>query len=172
MRKEDKSTLVNELLTNLNEYSHFYVTEAGGLNSEASSNLRRACYNQEVKMLMVKNTILKKALEQLEGDYDEMYPVLKGTTAVMFSNTGNVPARLIKEFSKKNDKPTLKGAYVEESLYVGADQLETLCNIKSKDELLGDVIGLLQSPMKNVVSALQSGGSTIHGLLQTLAEKE
>ena len=172
MRKEDKSTLVNELLVNLNEYSHFYVTEAGGLNAEVSSNLRRACFGQEIKMVMVKNTILKKALEQLEGDYEELYPTLKGTTAVMFSNTGNVPAKLIKEFSKDNEKPTLKSAYVEESVYVGADQLEALCSIKSKEELLGDVIGLLQSPMKNVVSALSSGGSTIHGLLQTLAEKE
>jgi len=172
MRKEDKTTMVNELLVNLNEYSHFYVTEAGGLNAEVSSNLRRACFGQEIKMVMVKNTILKKALEQLEGDYEELYPTLKGTTAVMFSNTGNVPAKLIKEFSKDNEKPTLKSAYVEESVYVGADQLEALCSIKSKEELLGDVIGLLQSPMKNVVSALSSGGSTIHGLLQTLAEKE
>ncbi|WP_439182430.1 50S ribosomal protein L10 [Carboxylicivirga taeanensis] len=172
MRKEDKSTLVNELLTSLSEYSHFYVTEAGGLNAEKSSKLRRECYNKEVKMVMVKNTIFKKALEQHEGEYDELYTTLTGTTAVMFSNVGNVPAKLIKEFSKANEKPTLKGAYVEESFYVGADQLEALCSIKSKDELLGDVIGLLQSPMKNVVSALQSGGSTIHGLLQTLAEKE
>ncbi|WP_289053905.1 50S ribosomal protein L10 [Carboxylicivirga marina] len=172
MRKEDKNILVDELLVNLNEYSHFYVTEAGGLNAELSSNLRRECFGKEVKMIMVKNTIFKKALEQLEGKYEEIYPTLKGTTAIMFSNTGNVPAKLIKEFSKNNEKPTLKGAYVEESVYVGADQLEALCNIKSKEELLGDVIGLLQSPMKNVVSALSSGGSTIHGLLQTLAEKE
>jgi large subunit ribosomal protein L10 len=172
MRKEDKSTLVNELVSSLKEYSHFYVAEASGLNAEKSSKLRRECFQKEVKMVMVKNTIFKKALEQYEGEFEELYATLKGTTAVMFSNTGNVPARLIKEFSKANEKPTLKGAYVEESLYVGADQLEALCNIKSKDELLGDVIGLLQSPMKNVVSALQSGGSTIHGLLKTLAEKE
>ncbi|WP_430813648.1 50S ribosomal protein L10 [Carboxylicivirga sp. RSCT41] len=172
MRKEDKNTLVNELLTNLNEYSHFYVTEAGGLNAEVSSNLRRECFSKEVKMVMVKNTIFRKALEQMEGEYEEIYPTLKGTTAVLFSNTGNVPAKLIKEFAKDNAKPELKGAYVEESVYVGADQLEALCSIKSKEELLGDVIGLLQSPMKNVVSALSSGGSTIHGLLQTLAEKE
>ncbi|TRX64313.1 50S ribosomal protein L10 [Carboxylicivirga sp. M1479] len=172
MRKEDKSIIVNELLSNLNEYSHFYVTEAGGLNAETSSNLRRTCFKEEVKMVMVKNTILRKALEQLEGNFEDIYPTLVGTTAVMFSNTGNVPAKLIKEFTKSSDKPTLKSAYVEESVYVGADQLEALCSIKSKDELLGDVIGLLQSPMKNVVSALQSGGSTIHGLLQTIAEKE
>lgn len=172
MRKDDKNTVVNDILASINEYSHFYITEAGGLDAEKSSKLRRECFNKEVKMVMVKNTLLQKALEQLEGDYEELYSTLKGTTAVLFSNTGNVPAKLIKEFSKANAKPTLKSAYVEESIYVGEDQLEALCSIKSKDELLGDVIGLLQSPMKNVVSALQSGGSTIHGLLQTLGEKK
>ncbi len=172
MIKEHKGTLINDIVSSINEYSHFYVAEAGGLNAEVSSNLRRECFKREVKMVMVKNTIFRKALEQAEGDFEDIYGTLKGTTAVLFSNTGNVPAKLIREFSKANEKPTLKGAYVEESLYVGADQLEILCNIKSKDELLGDVIGLLQSPMKNVVSALQSGGSTIHGLLQTIAEKE
>lgn len=172
MIKEDKNTVINDLVATINDYSHFYVTEAGGLNAEKSSNLRRECFKKEVKMVMVKNTLLQKALEQVEGDFEEMYATLKGTTAVLFSNTGNVPAKLIKEFAKANDKPTLKSAFVEESLYIGEDQLGTLCSIKSKDELLGDVIGLLQSPMKNVVSALQSGGSTIHGLLKTLGEKE
>jgi len=172
MRKEDKGVIINDIVSSINEYNHFYVTEAGGLNAEVSSNLRRECFKQDVKMVMVKNTILRQALEQIEGDFEDIYGTLKGTTAVLFSNTGNVPAKLIKEFSKVNEKPTLKSAYVEASLYVGADQLEALCNIKSKEELLGDVIGLLQSPMKNVVSALQSGGSTIHGLLQTIAEKE
>nr|WP_321451673.1 50S ribosomal protein L10 [uncultured Carboxylicivirga sp.] len=172
MRKEDKNTVVNDLVANINDYSHFYVTEAAGLNAEKSSNLRRECFKNDVKMVLVKNTLLQKALEQIEGDFEEMYATFKGTTAVLFSNTGNVPAKLIKEFAKANDKPTLKSAYVEESLYIGENQLEALCSIKSKDELLGDVIGLLQSPMKNVVSALQSGGSTIHGLLKTLGEKE
>lgn len=172
MRKEDKNTIINELVANINNYSHFYVTEAGGLNAGTTSDLRRECFKKEVKMVMVKNTILRKALEQVEGDYEEMFGSFKGTTAVLFSNTGNVPAKLIKAFAKTNEKPTLKSAFVEESVYVGEDQLEALCAIKSKEELLGDVIGLLQSPMKNVVSALQSGGSTIHGLLTTLAEKE
>ncbi|MBN2661633.1 MAG: 50S ribosomal protein L10 [Tannerellaceae bacterium] len=172
MRKEDKSTLINELVENINAYSHFYVTEAGGLNAGKTSDLRRECFKKEVKMVMVKNTILQKALEQVEGNFEEMFGTFKGTTVVLFSNTGNVPAKLIKEFSKKNDKPTLKSAYVEECLYIGENQLEALCNIKSKDELLGELIGLLQSPMKNVVSALQSGGTTIHGLLKTLGEKE
>ena len=172
MRKEDKSTLVNELVSSLKEYSHFYVTEASGLNAEKSSMLRRECFNKEVKMVMVKNTVFKKALEQHGGEFGELFATLKGTTAVMFSNTGNGPAKLIKDFTKGNGNPTLKGAYVEECLYVGANQLDALCNIKSKDELLGEVIGLLQSPMKNLVSALQSGGNTISGLVKALGEKE
>ena len=172
MRKEDKNTVVNDLVASINEYSHFYVTEAAGLNAEKSSNLRRECFKQEVKMVMVKNTLLQKALEQIGGEYEEMFSTFKGTTAVLFSNTGNVPAKLIKEFSKANARPTLKSAFVEECLYIGENQLDALCNIKSKDELLGEIVGLLQSPMKNVVSALQSGGTTIHGLLKTLGEKE
>lgn len=172
MRKEDKNTVINDLVAQINEYSHFYVTEAAGLNAEKSSNLRRECFKKEVKMVMVKNTLLQKALEQIEGDFEEMYATFKGTSVVLFSNTGNVPAKLIKEFAKANKKPTLKSAYVEESLYIGENQLEALCSIKSKDEVLAEVIGLLQSPMKNVVSALQSGGSTIHGLLKTLGERE
>ena len=123
-------------------------------------------------MVVVKNTIFQKALEKSETDYAEIYQILEGPSTVLFSNTGNVPAKLIKEFAKKYKKPILKGAYVEESMYIGQDQLEALVAVKSKEELIGDVIGLLQSPMKNVVSALQSGGSTIHGLLKTLGEKE
>jgi len=171
MKKTDKSNLVSDLVSNINEFSHFYVTEASGLNSEKSSNLRRECFKQDIKMVMVKNTLLVKALEQIEGDFDEMFGTLKGTTAVMFSNSGNGPAKLIKEFSKKNKMPLLKSAFVEQCVYVGENQLEVLCNIKSRDELIGDVIGLLQSPMKNVVSALQSGGTTIHGILKTLGDK-
>jgi large subunit ribosomal protein L10 len=123
-------------------------------------------------MMMVKNTLFKKALEQSEGNYEELYDQLVGSTAIFFSNTGNAPAKLIKEFSKANKKPVLKGAYVEESVYVGEGNLEALVNIKSREELIGDIVALLQSPAKNVISALQSGGSTIHGVLQTLAEKE
>ncbi len=171
MRKEDKSTLINALVENISNYSHFYVTEAGGLNAGATSDLRRECFKQDVKMVMVKNTILRKALEQLEGSYEEMFESFKGTSVVMFSNTGNGPAKLIKAFAKKNKKPTIKSAFVEECVYVGEHQLDALCNIKSREELIGDVIGLLQSPMKNVVSALQSGGTTIHGILKTLGEK-
>ncbi|WP_066628599.1 50S ribosomal protein L10 [Labilibacter marinus] len=172
MKKEDKSLLVKELTENIAEYNHFYVVDAGDMDSGKTSDLRRLCFNKEVKMMMVKNTLFTKALKESEGDYDELFDTLKGSTAVFFCNTGNVPAKLIKEFSKANKKPVLKSAYVEESVYLGAESLEALVGIKSKDELIGDIVALLQSPAKNVISALQSGGSTIHGVLQTLAEKE
>jgi len=172
MRKEDKNTIIESLAANVSEYNHFYVTDTAGLDAGATSDLRRLCFKKEVKMVVVKNTIFQKALEQSETDYAEIYQILEGPSTVLFSNTGNVPAKLIKEFAKKHKKPVLKGAYVEESAYIGEDQLTALVAIKSKEELIGDVIGLLQSPMKNVVSALQSGGTTIHGILKTLGEKE
>lgn len=172
MKKEDKSTLVKELAQNITEYNHFYIVDAGDMDSGKTSDLRRLCFGKEVKMMMVKNTLFVKALEASEGNYEELYDTLKGSTAVFFSNTGNVPAKLIKEFSKANKKPVLKSAYVEESVYVGENMLDALVSIKSKDELIGDIVALLQSPAKNVISALQSGGSTIHGVLKTLAEKE
>ncbi|MBN2167211.1 MAG: 50S ribosomal protein L10 [Marinilabiliaceae bacterium] len=171
MRKEDKSALISELAASISEYSHFYVTDTAGLNAEMTSNLRRVCFNEGVKLLVVKNTLFKKALEQSEGNYEELYNTLKGTSAIFFSNTGNLPARLIKDFRKGKDKPQLKSAYVQECVYVGEDQLDVLRTIKSKEELIGDIVALLQSPAKNVVSALQSGGGTIHGLLKTLGER-
>lgn len=171
MKKEDKSTLIQELVGTINEYAHFYVVDTQGLNAGLTSDLRRTCFNQNVKMVVVKNTIFGKALEQCELNHNELKTILKGTSAVMFTNTGNLPARLIKDFAKTNKKPVLKGAYVEQSVYVCENQLETLVNIKSKEELIGDVIGLLQSPVKNVLSALQSGGTTIHGILKTLGDK-
>lgn len=172
MKKEDKSALIGDLSTKLEEYSHFYLADIADLDSVKSSNLRRECFNKDIKLIVVKNTLLKKALEDSEKDYSELYPVLKGNTSVMFSNTGNIPAKLIKEFRKKADKPVLKAAFVEESIYVGENQLEFLATIKSKDELIGDLVALLQSPAKNVVSALQSAGGKIHGLLQAMEEKE
>lgn len=172
MNKEDKSLLVKELKQNIADYNHFYVVDAGGMDAGKTSDLRRLCFSKEVKMMMVKNSLFVKALDQTEGDYEELYGSLVGSSAVFFTNVGNVPAKLIQDFAKANKKPVLKGAYVEESLYIGEDQLGALATIKSKDELLGDIISLLQSPAKNVISALQSGGSTIHGVLQTLAEKE
>lgn len=172
MKKTDKSALIKELSEKLNEYSHFYVADTLGLDAGKTSDLRRACFEKDIKMMMVKNTLFKLALEQSDKQVEGMDEAFKGTSAVLFCNTGNVPAKLIKEFQKKADLPVLKGAFVEESVYLGSDQLEVLTKIKSKEELLGEIVSLLQSPAKNVVSALQSGGTKIHGILQTLSEKE
>ena len=172
MKKEDKSLVIDKIAATLKEYSCFYITETAGLNAEKTAALRKACFKAEVKLMVVKNTLLKKALEQLDGDYSELYPTLKGSTSLMCSNVGNAPAKLIKSVVKKDDTlPRLKAAYVEETVYVGADQLETLANIKSKNELIADVVALLQSPAKNVVSALTSGGTKLHGILETLSNK-
>ena len=172
MKKTDKSALIKELSGKINEYNHFYVTDTLGLNAASTSDLRRLCFQKDIKMMVVKNTLFKLALEQSDKNVEGMDEAFKGTSAVLFCNTGNVPAKLIKDFRKKKELPLLKGAFVEESVYLGGEQLEVLTNIKSKEELLGDVIGLLQSPAKNVISALQSGGTKIHGILQTLSEKE
>jgi large subunit ribosomal protein L10 len=172
MRREEKETIIDNLRQELSETKHFYLADTSGLNAEETSNLRRKCFEKEIKLLVVKNTLLRKALEQVDGEFDQLYDVLKNSTSVMFCETGNVPAKLIKEFRKEHEKPLLKAAFVEESIYVGEDQLEALSNIKSKEELLGDVLSLLQSPMKNVVSALSSSGSNLAGALKTLSEKE
>ena len=171
MRKEDKSIVIEQIAATLKEYSCFYLTETTSLNAEKTSELRRACFKEGIKMMVVKNKLLKKALETIEGDYTALDPVMKGSTTIMFSNVGNAPAKLIKEFTKKSQLPALKAAYVEESFYIGADQLDALVAIKSKNELIADVVALLQSPAKNVISALQSAGGTIHGVLQTLSER-
>ena len=171
MRKEDKSTVIEQIAATVKEYSHFYLTETTSLNAEKTSALRRACFKEGIKMMVVKNKLLKKALETVEGDFSALDTVMKGSTTIMFSNVGNAPAKLIKEFNKKSELPALKAAYVEESFYIGADQLDALVAIKSKNELIADVVALLQSPAKNVISALQSGGNTIHGVLQTLSER-
>ncbi len=171
MRKEDKGTIIAQIAETVQEYGCFYLAETATLNAEKTSELRRACFKQDIKMMVVNNALLQKALEGLDTDYSPIYAALKGSTTMFFANVGNAPAKLIKEFRKTNDSLVLKAAYVEESFYVGADQLDTLVAIKSKNELIADVISLLQSPAKNVVSALQSGGSTIHGVLQTLSER-
>lgn len=173
MKKEDKSAIIEDLQSTLGQYSHFYLADIGGLNAAQTSELRRTCYKQEIKLLVVKNTLLKKALENLDADFSEIYDSLKGETSLMLSNTGNAPAKLIKEFSKsnKNKKPLLKAAYVEESFYIGENQLDALVSVKSKNELIGEVIGMLLSPINDVMSSLQSGANTIHGVLDTLAER-
>lgn len=170
MKKEDKAQLISSLQELLKQYPNFYITDCEGLNAEKTHLLRKACFDKGVKLVVVKNTLFEKALQGLGGNYDELFGALKGNTAIMFSESVNAPAQLIKELAKdktNNGKPALKGAYVQECVY-GADQLDTLVAIKSKEELLGEIIGLLQSPMQNVLSALQSGGNTIHGVLKTL----
>ena len=170
MKKEVKDTIIVELGEKLKAYPHFYLVDVTGLNAEKTSDLRRKCFKSEIKMVVVKNTLLHKAFENSEIDYEPLYGCLKGSTAVMFTNTANVPAKLLKEYSK-DGIPALKGAYAEESIFVGADKLDELAALKSKNELIADVVALLQSPAKNVVSALQSGANTIHGELKTLGER-
>jgi len=170
MRKEDKNTVIEQIAATTKEYSHFYLVDTTAMNAAATSALRRKCFETDIKLLVVKNTLLLKALDSLDVDYSPLYGSMKGSTTVMFTNTGNAPAKLIKSVAK-DGIPGLKAAYVEESFYIGADQLESLINIKSKNEVIADVIALLQSPAKNVISALQSGGNTLHGVLKTLGER-
>ena len=171
MRKEDKGLVTEKIASTIKEYGNFYLANIEALNAEKTSELRRACFKQNVKLVVVKNTLLRRALDGLEGDFSPLYDVMKGNTAIMCAQVANAPAKLIKEYGKKFDKPELKAAYVQECFYIGKENLEALVTIKSKNELIGEVIGLLQSPAKNVISALQSGGQTLHGVLKTLAEK-
>ena len=172
MRKEDKAIAIEQVSAKLKEYAHFYLVDTAGLNAEQTSDLRRKCFKADIKMVVVKNTLFEKALEAAETDYSGLYPALVGNTAVLFCNVANAPAKLIKEFAGKNELIKLKAAYAEEVIFVGAEHLAELCAIKSKNELIADVIALLQSPAKNVISGLQgSAGNKIHGLLQTLGER-
>jgi len=171
MKRSEKLQVIEQLTKEINSHSHYYLADISNLNAEITSDLRRLCSKREVKLVVVKNTILRKALENSEKNSPELLDVLVNNTSIMFSNNGSVPAKLIKEFSKKNKKPVLKGAFVEQCAYLGADQLEALINVKSKEELIGGIIASLQSPIKNVMSALQSGGQTIVGVLKTLEER-
>lgn len=170
MKKEVKDTIISELGEKLKQYPHFYLVDVTGLNAEDTSDLRRKCFKKEVKMVVVKNKLLHKAFEASDVNYEPLYGALKGNTAVLFCETANVPGKLLKEY-KKAGIPALKAAYAEESFFVGADKLEELASLKSKNELIADVMALLQSPAKNVVSALQSGANTLHGVLKTLGER-
>ena len=170
MKKEVKDTIIVELGKKLQEFPHFYLVDVSGLNAEATSNLRRECFKSEIKMVVVKNKLLHKAFEASEIDFEPMYGSLKGSTAVLFTQTANVPAKLLKKYADAGI-PALKAAYAEECLYVGADKLSELVALKSKNEVIADIVALLQSPAKNVISALQSSGQTIHGLLKTLEER-
>jgi len=172
MTREEKSIVIEDLTAQLTDNSVVYLADISGLDAGTTSNLRRACFKANVKLAVVKNTLLAKAMEASDKEFGELPSVLKGNTSIMFSEVGNAPAKVIKEFRKKNEKPVLKGAFVDEGIYVGDDYLDTLVNIKSKEEVIGDIVGLLQSPAKNVISALKSGGGKLSGILKTLSEKE
>ena len=171
MTREEKSQVIENLTAQLADSATIYLADISGLNAGDTSNLRRACYKAGVRLEVVKNTLLKKAMESSDKDFGELPDILKGNTSIMLAETSNAPAKVIKAFRKKSDKPLLKGAFIEEAVYVGDDQLDTLVNIK-KNELIGDIIGLLQSPAKNVISALKSSGGTIAGIVKTLSERE
>ena len=171
MRKEDKAVIISQLAELLAQYPHFYLVDVEGMNSEQTCAMRRKCFQQNVKMVVVKNSLLEKALESAENDFSELKSVLVGTTAVLFTETANVPARLVKELtSKKQERPALKAAYAEQMMYVGADKLPVLCALKSKNELIADVIAALESPIMNVLSALENKDNADAPAEETAAE--
>lgn len=172
MTREEKSLVIEELTAQLADNTNIYLTDISGLDAATTSNLRRACFKSNIKLAVVKNTLLEKAMEASDKDFGELPTTLKGNTSVMYSETGNAPAKVIKEFRKKSEKPLLKGAFIEEAIYVGDDLLDTLVDIKSREELIGEIVTLLQSPAKNVISALKSSGGTIAGIVKTLSERE
>jgi len=171
MKREDKAQIIETLKGQISKYAHFYLTDTSGLNAAETFALRKECFKRNIKMIVVKNTLLQKALEASEGNFVELKETIKGVTAVMFCETGNLPGRMIQELRKKSKKPLLKSAYVQESVFIGDDKLETLATLKSKEELIGDIIALLQSPVQRVLGALQSGGHTIAGVVKTLSER-
>jgi large subunit ribosomal protein L10 len=172
MTREEKSQVIEELTAQLASNTNIYLADISGLNAGSTSDLRRACFKANVKLAVVKNTLLEKAMEASEKDFGELPSILKGNTSVMYSETGNAPAKVIKAFRKKSDRPLLKGAFIEHAIYIGDEQLDALVDIKSREELIGDIVGLLQSPAKNVISALKSGGGKLAGIIKTLSEKE
>jgi len=172
MRREEKDVIIDDLSQRIANTKHFYLTDISNLNAEQTSKLRRKCFEKDIQLLVVKNTLLRKALEKSSVDYSPLFGVLKDSTSIMFTEINSLPAKLIKEFRRKNDKPILKAAWVEESIYIGDEQLDALSSIKSKEELIGDVLLLLQSPMKGLLSAISSPGRNLAGALKTLSEKE
>ena len=171
MKKEEKGQLVENLAKQISKFNNIYITDISDLDSVNTSKLRRLCFKREVKLIVVKNTLLKKALEETGKDFSELFPIMKGPTSLMLAEINNIPAKLIKEFRSSSPKPILKGAFVEESFYIGDNQLDSLVNIKSKNELIGEVINMLQTPVNNVISALQFGGDKLSGILKTLSDK-
>ena len=172
MTREEKSQVIEQLTATLADNQNIYLADISGLDAGTTSRLRRACFKAGVSLNVVKNTLLAKAMESSDKDFGELPTVLKGNTSLMIAEAGNAPAKVIKDFRKKSDKPLLKGAFIEEAIFIGDEQLDTLVEIKSREELIGEIVGLLQSPAKNVISALKSGGGTLAGILKTLSEKE
>jgi large subunit ribosomal protein L10 len=171
MTREEKSRVIEDLTAQLADSNVVYIADISNLNAETTSNLRRACFKAGIQLNVVKNTLLEKAMKASSNDYGDLPSILKGNTSIMIAENGNAPAKIIKEFRKKSDKPILKGAYIHQAVFIGDNQLDALVALKSKEEVIGDIIGLLQSPAKNVVSALKSGGGKIAGIVKTLSER-
>ncbi len=171
MTRQEKANVIEDLTTKLADSSTIYLADISGLDAATTSDLRRACFKANIKLAVVKNTLLKKAMEASDKEFGELPSTLKGNTSLMFADTANAPAKLIKTFRKKSDRPFLKGAFIEEAIYIGDENLDALVSIKSKEEMIGEIIGLLQSPAKNVISGLKSGGGKLAGILKTLSEK-
>ena len=171
MNKEEKHDLVLALTEQMKEYGNFYITDTSSLTVEKVNNIRRKCFESDITMQVAKNTLIKKAMEAAGGDYTPIYDVLKGSSSILFSKSATAPAKLIKQLRKQGDKPVLKAAYIDSAIFIGDNQLDTLTKLKSKEQLIGEIIGLLQSPAKNVVSALQSGGNILAGVVKTLQER-
>ncbi len=172
MRKEEKHEVVSALTDKMKSYGNFYITDTSSLSVAKINSIRRKCFENEIGIQVVKNTLIKKALEQLDGDTSPLFDILKGSSSIMFSVSGNAPAKLIKQLRKTGDKPVLKAAYIDSTVFIGDQLLDTLVNLKTREELIGDIIGLLQSPAKNVISALQSGGNKLAGIVKTLQERQ
>lgn len=172
MNKEEKYELVSALTEQMKEYGNFYITDTSDLTVEKINKIRRKCFENEITIQVAKNSLIKKAMDAVGGDFGGIADVLKGSSSIMFSKSGNAPAKLIKQLRKEGDKPVLKAAYIDSSVFIGDNQLDTLVNLKSKEQLIGEIVGLLQSPAKNVLSALQSGGNKLAGIVKTLQERE
>ena len=171
MNKEEKYDLVLALTEQIKEYGNFYITDTSDLSVAKVNNIRRQCFENDITMLVAKNSLIEKAMEAAEGDYTPIYDVLKGSSTILFSKSATAPAKLIKKLRKAGDKPLLKAAYIDSAIFIGDNQLDTLTKLKSKEQLIGEIVGLLQSPAKNVISALQSGGNILAGVVKTLQER-
>jgi large subunit ribosomal protein L10 len=172
MTKEEKDQLIDSLAETLKSSTTVYIADISNLNSDNTTRLRSMCFKRNITLQVVKNTLLKKAMERSDKNFEGLFPILHGPTSLMLSESGNVPAKLIKEFRRTSDRPILKGAYVEEMVFLGDDQLDILIALKTKNEMIADIVALLQSPVRNVMSGLQSGGHKLSGILKTLSEKE